>query len=580
MLKWLTPRSMRSADVVADAVQTPVDDADDTPPLAQAEVAEQDQQYEDVQEEQPESTTVEDGDARRRGGLKKVLFEKDHYDHKHTEDVSSEDDVPSEDDLVEVRPRRAKSRGRSKTLPKIDYSKLVTLSLNNFAEYRESIKVLGYTRGWPDKYRVPSLQDLQDQWNGVDGWTVDHEIRREAFLVLYQTIPKNLKYLVDNVKSGDVIALWKVLYERFLFVTAASVKKLKKEWESLAQGSSQIDEFISVVSTKAKSMEMVGVSISDQDKASALIHGLSKDYDWLKNYYATRDTYSFVEVATESLKFAVDRQWLASAKKEISKNDSVGSERSVCIGFNSPSGCARTRCPFKHELVSAKRLEKLKAKVKEKKEARSDKTNKTKDNKQSVLVTQGGSQKTVSCWKCGEKGHVVSNCPLKAKIDEYIGKLKSGESSSKIGVVEGGNRLTLAILLSNVSSSGDEWILDSGAAYHITNSSSGMSDTSTVEESVVFTVGNSNFMRPSSKGSKVLGDIRVRNVFVCEECPVNILSESCLLSQGVDIEKKSSSKVATVSYGGRPVMLAELRKGLFVVTQVLGAGGSLEKLCQ
>ena len=74
----------------------------------------------------------------------------------------------------------------------------------------------------------------------------------------------------------------------------------------------------------------------------------------------------------------------------------------------------------------------------------------------------------------------------------------------------------------------------------------GILDTAPVDESVVFTVGNSNFMRPSSVGSKVLGDIRVRNVYVCEECPVNILSESCLLSQGVDIEKKSSSKVATV----------------------------------
>ena len=87
-------------------------------------------------------------------------------------------------------------------------------------------------------------------------------------------------------------------------------------------------------------------------------------------------------------------------------------------------------------------------------------------------------------------------------------------------------------------------------------------------------------MRPSSVGSKVLGDIRVRNVYVCEECPVNILSESCLLSQGVDIEKKSSSKVATVLYGGQPIMLAELRRGLFVVTQALGAGGQLVKLCQ
>lgn len=452
---------------------------------------------------------------------------------------------------------------RSKTLPKIDYSKIVTLSLSNFSEYRESLKVVGYARGWPDNYRQPTLAQLNRPWDGVDGFTVQDEIRREAFLVLYQTIPQSLKYLVDNIRSGDVIALWKVLYERFLFVTASSIKKMKKEWESLSQGSNRLDEFISRVSSKAKSMAMVGVVVTDQDKATALIHGLSKDFEWLKNYYSTRDSYSFAEVATESLKFAVDRQLLADKPKlKEEQGSSSSSSKLICLDYNQ-SSCRRKNCRYKHELVSKKVLHEIESKVK-----------KRKEKKDSGVLLVKDDKKQRRCYRCGDPNHLSPNCPHKTKMDEYAKKLRNGGGDSSSGAPKG--ELQLPVFAIKEVPSAD-WILDSGAAHHITNSLVCLTDVSQLPtSSVVFTVGNDHIMSPTHVGSVKLGDLKVSNVYYCHECPVNVMSESRLLAVGIDVNKVASTGVArcwkTQESGAYPVLEARLKGGLFVVTQVLISG--------
>lgn len=458
------------------------------------------------------------------------------------------------------------SSSRSKTLPKVDYTKLVMLSLSNFSEYRESIKVVGYARGWPLRYRQPNLAHLQQRWNGVDGLSADDEIRREAFLVLYQTIPRSLKYLVDNVRSGDVMALWQVLYDRFLFVTASSIKKMKQEWESLYQGTTKLDEFISLISTKAKAMEMVGINVSDQDKATALIHGLSKDFEWLKNYYATREQYSFAEVATESLKFAVDRKWLADKEKskiQGSSDSDSSKSKLACLDFNK-SGCTRKNCRFKHEVLSKKKLQELETKVKTKRSG-----NSIDKDKKSVLVVKPKDKK---CFTCGDPNHLSPSCPFKSKMDEYAKKLRNGVMGCPTGT------LNLPVfMVRDVLSS--EWILDSGAAHHITNSFDVLEDACEVpNSSVVFTVGNDHVMCPTHVGCVKLGGVKVSNVYFCKECPVNIVSESRLMLCGVDINKSAATGVAVGAYQGDAVLEAKLKDGLFVVSQVRNSSNVLSPL--
>ena len=70
-------------------------------------------------------------------------------------------------------------------LPKVEYNKLVNLSLTNFDEYKISIYNLGYSRKWPECFSQPSAKDLTIEWDGSDN--EDGDVRREAFLVLYNT---------------------------------------------------------------------------------------------------------------------------------------------------------------------------------------------------------------------------------------------------------------------------------------------------------------------------------------------------------------------------------------------------------
>ena len=82
--------------------------------------------------EEPSSALSVDGDVpSRRSPLRQDLFGVN-LDYKHDDDGDSDDDASHQ---------ITTSYQRSKSLPKIVYSKLVTLSLSNFAAYRESIKV-------------------------------------------------------------------------------------------------------------------------------------------------------------------------------------------------------------------------------------------------------------------------------------------------------------------------------------------------------------------------------------------------------------------------------------------------------
>ena len=515
---------------------------------------------------QDDVVTVSPGAKRRQ--LRSNLFV--------TKDPDSDSDSDHKHDTVEP-PVQVKSRftssheekhhqpavTRSRSLPKIVYSKLVTLTLSNFSEFREGIKVTGYARGWPLCYRDPSLTDLSTPWSGVDGDTVDDEIRREAFMVLYQTISAFLLYLVEDVRSGDVIALWNILYNRFLHVTAASLKLMKREWESLSQGSSKIDEFISMVSSKAKSMRMVGIVISDQDKAIALLHGLNKDFDWIKNYYSTNEDYTFADVATASLKQAVDRHLLSTSTAAV-KSSSAGnsSDKEVCYNFNSDKGCTRKSCSYRHEKVSKEALKTLKSKIKKK----------TKKSEAPILYQGKSGTKPGYCYKCFSKDHVIADCPLKKQINEYIKSLSTAPVSAN-------PVLPLSLAIFSVSVKPDVWILDSGAAYHITNNFAKILDPVTVPRgTVAFTVGNDHVMSPTYIGTIKLGNLSVSNVYFCAECPVSIVSESKLLLAGVDITKTASSKSTVVAYKGTPIMSAVVTDGIFVITHAIDADSKLSGL--
>ena len=154
--------------------------------------------------------------------------EKQCYDNSMKSSVDSESEHDSEEvstrellDLLIMRETKKAEQekkrdvlSRRKNLPKIEYSKLLNLKLDNFVEYRECIEKLGYSRRWKRKYCHPLRSDLVDhEWSEdilQSESVLDETIRSEAYLVLNNTIPGYLKYLIRGVVVGDALGVWKV----------------------------------------------------------------------------------------------------------------------------------------------------------------------------------------------------------------------------------------------------------------------------------------------------------------------------------------------------------------------------------
>ena len=455
--------------------------------------------------------------------------------------------------------RKSSGERNVKNLPSIEYKKLITLSLTNFAEYRDSIKVVGHSRRWPNKYSNPSLEQLREVWDGVEQEEYEDVIRSEAFLVIYQTIPASLKYLVRNVKTNDVLELWRVLYKRFLHVTNSALKAMKTEWENLSMSALglPIDEFISVVSSKATNLRMVGEHISDKQEAIALLCGLPDSYAYVKRVYNSKDTFSFDQVSSEVIKFAVNEKFFSGTSTK--KKDFQSPTRTqVCLKFNTSEGCQRKSCRFKHEKASDKILKDIRKKIEERRKPRRPErpeqaltTNQTDPNRR---------RGEIKCWTCGVAGHVSYKCPNRERVQEMFSKQASNKST-----------YVAPVFISSKSSSTD-WVFDSGATSHITNNLYVLEDAKSVS-GVNFTVGNDQSMSPSHIGSVNMGDFTFKNVYFCEKCPINLLSEGKLVESGLHVNKAPGKGVEVIDPKGEKVVMTATQKDeLFVVDKVWQGG--------
>ena len=284
--------------------------------------------------------------------------------------------------------------------------------------------------------------------------------------------------------------------------------------------------------------------------------------------------FTFEDVCKEALKFASNhnlfrRDGVKDGPKDPSKT------KKVCFNFNSEKGCTRKNCPFPHKKVSKEHLAKLKAKQ----ETTAGEGTKREKEKEKVL-----SVKEVVCYKCSEKGHIAPKCPYKELIDKSvkhaIRQAKSLPTTGSINVVDQttSKKKFLLPLFTLTSAVKRELILDSGASQHVVNDMVFLSNTRPLGlGECSFTVGNNQIMRAEQVGVLDFGGGTLQKVFYCPDCPLNLISESCLVSAGADVIKKARSKVANVVIDGAVVMEAILRDGLFFIEKVLDSSFSLQK---
>ena len=351
-------------------------------------------------------------------------------------------------------------------LPKIEYRKLVTLSLDNFTEWSESIARLGFSRMWPEEFYAPSTKFLssykwaEDKLISRQGWS---DKRREAYIVLVNTIPKDLKYLIRKVPCGDAVGIWKTLINRFLHVTDITIRQLKNEFNDLSMKSTglYVDEFFSHVMKKATNLRRMGVKISDHDEAVTALMGLSNDYVWIKNSYRLGmhegSVFTFDQIEKLALDYAADHGLLKSSKRTRSeKNDSkpqpsqakiLNTKESKvktgkhCYAYASPKGCKRVNCPFPHSKPPPSSSGSI------------------------------NSAEVKKCTFCGKKNHSADQCWHKAKKEkkdkETEGKSNMTNSADPEPSVP--SHVTFPLMSPECVPSKSVWIFDGGSTHHITN---------------------------------------------------------------------------------------------------------------
>ena len=117
-----------------------------------------------------------------------------------------------------------------------------------------------------------------------------------------------------------------------------------------------------------------------------------------------------------------------------------------------------------------------------------------------------------------------------------------------------------------------EWILDSGATEHICASANWISagTLKTLSTPAQLTVGNGQVLQAEKSGTVHFNDVSLSDVLVCEQCPVNIVSEGRLLEKGLTITKTSKDG-CLIKQGKNVIMTARIQNKLMFVNKALNS---------
>ncbi|KAJ9535094.1 hypothetical protein OSB04_un001831 [Centaurea solstitialis] len=162
-------------------------------------------------------------------------------------------------------------------------------------------------------------------------------------------LAKNVLANVHGISTAK--ELWEKLEQLYQGKGISNRLYLKERFHTLRMdGGTKISDHLSVLNNVVSELEAIGVKVEDEDKALRLILSLPSSYEHMK---------PILMYGKETLKFADVTSKLLSEEKRLEGGSMTSSEGTV-------------------------------------------------------LVARHGKKKNsgkVTCWKCGESGHVKSNCP-------------------------------------------------------------------------------------------------------------------------------------------------------------------------
>ena len=462
-----------------------------------------------------------------------------------------------------LKPAEKRKLSRS-LLPKLNYPKQIMVTQQTFAAWVEQIKVYTYSRRWPEWCTCVGGSLT---WDGVDDDDDESVARREAYEWMETCIPDGTKYILIFIRKGDAKGIYEAVWRRFASLT---VKELQQKFWSLEmKPDQQVAQFAHTVNTAAVNLKHAGQEVSDHQQASAYVQGLHKGYSLIKEKYRNSTTYTFTEVVEDATNFALANKMMNVSSPAPSGTRNAGAvlttDGTMCKYWRMKKGCfKKDECPLAryHTPETAGKGWNV-----------GTKTGAVHTAVVQAFVPRTGARKEErKCFGCNKVGHLRQNCPLKNVQSKD--KARANQRNNDAAV----NNLSLNfMMISPVSASlfasfdlKSQWILDSGATEHICSSAQLVTQGTLATLSVPsqLTVGNGQVLVASQSGTVHFNDVSLSGVLVCEQCPVNIISEGKLLEKGLTITK-SALHGCLIMQGKNVIMTARIQNKLMFVDKAV-----------
>jgi hypothetical protein len=463
--------------------------------------------------------------------------------------------------LVKALKPAEKKRLSRGLLPKLNYSKQIMVNQLNFASWVEQIKVYTYSRRWP---AWCTSVGGSITWDGVDDDGDESVARREAYEWMETCIPDGTKYILIFIRKGDAKGIYEAVWRRFASLT---VKELQQKFWSLEmKPEQQVAQFAHTVNTAAVNLKHAGQEVSDHQQASAYVQGLHKGYSLIKEKYRNSTTYTFTEVVEDATNFALANKMMNVSSPAPSGSKTAGSvlttDGTMCKYWRMKKGCfKKENCPLAryHTPETAGKGWNAVAAV-------------VPVVVQAFVPKHGAKKEERKCYSCNKVGHLRQNCPLKNAQSKDKARANQRNNADAIHNLSL-NFMMMSPVAASLFASFDlksHWILDSGATEHISSSAKLVTQgtLATLSVPAQLTVGNGQVLQASQCGTVHFNDVSLSGVLVCEQCPVNIISEGKLLEKGLTIIK-SAQQGCLIMQGKNVIMTARIQNKLMFVDKAV-----------
>ena len=367
------------------------------------------------------------------------------------------------------------------------------------------------------KLKVQALLDQQGLGKALEGESKlpealspdkKEEIMAKARSTIQLSLADNVLREVMGEKTAD--SLWTALEEKYSVKTLSNqLYQRKRLYTFKYSGEKPIRDHIDDFNRMITDVQAAGIAVEDIDQAMILLTSLPPSYD---NFCDTI-MYGRSSITVKTVKEAL-------MTKEQQKLASGSSADNPADGLFVTRGRSQERGS----------------------ESRSKRRSKSKNHK------------SLKCFHCHQPGHIRRNCPERKKSDSANVTIESSEDS------DAESALTVSI-----NDSGNEWILDSGASFHMTPNRQFFSSYQKREGKV--RLGDNRVIAVVGGGEvRVRLDDGTERIFQAWHVPElgrNLISLSALDNQGYKFSGEGG--FLKVTKGSMVVMKGKLQGGIYIL---------------